>query len=56
MLFNQLVFSELYHSSPCGQLMSQECALSNGKLSLGGLLRNSVVGINRCPDIISDSC
>ena len=38
--FNQLVQSEFYQSSPCSQLM----ALSTGKLPLGGLLRNSVVG------------
>ena len=33
--------------------MSEECALSTGKIPLGGLLRDSVVGINRCPDMIS---
>ena len=33
--------------------MTEECGLSTGKLPLGGLLRNSVVEINRCPDMIS---
>ena len=34
-------------------LIAEKCALSTGKLHLGGLLRNSGVGINRRPDMIS---
>ena len=50
---NQVVQSELYHSSPCSQFIAQEYALITGKLPLEGLLRNSVVGITRCPDMIT---